>query len=95
MTVWFTCCQLHNWLLEIDGLREEWVGEVQYSKWDGELGCLDFEGVQVEVPNALTCLSANHDPHNYDSLIFGPVTDLIAENRSILTSELADNYNAM
>jgi hypothetical protein len=26
--VWLTCCALHNWLLEVDGLKEEWVGDV-------------------------------------------------------------------
>jgi hypothetical protein len=24
-SVWFSCCALHNWLLEIDGLTEKWV----------------------------------------------------------------------
>ncbi len=24
--VWFTCCALHNWLLDIDGLSEKLVG---------------------------------------------------------------------
>jgi hypothetical protein len=24
--VWFTCCALHNWLLEIDGLNGQWRG---------------------------------------------------------------------
>ena len=35
--VWFTCCALHNWLLDIDGLSEKWVGGVQQfvSEWDG------------------------------------------------------------
>ncbi len=23
--IWFTCCALHNWLLEVDGLTQEWV----------------------------------------------------------------------
>ena len=23
--VWRTCCALHNWLLDIDGLNNEWV----------------------------------------------------------------------
>jgi hypothetical protein len=27
-SVWFTCCALHNWLLEIDELTYEWVGGV-------------------------------------------------------------------
>jgi hypothetical protein len=26
--VWFTCCALHNWLLDIDGLSEKWAGGV-------------------------------------------------------------------
>jgi hypothetical protein len=53
-SVWFTCCALHNWLLEVDGLTEEWVGGVHKvgSEWESDLG-LDFEGVPVEVPNAL------------------------------------------
>jgi hypothetical protein len=48
-SVWFTCCALHNWLLEIGGLAYEWVGGVQkvMSEWEGDIGCLDFEGVQV------------------------------------------------
>ena len=28
-SVWFTCCALHNWLIEIDGVTEEWVGGVR------------------------------------------------------------------
>ena len=27
--VWLTCCALHNWLLDIDGLSEKWVGGVR------------------------------------------------------------------
>ena len=39
-SVWFTCCALHNWLLEVDGLTEEWVGGVCKvgSEWEGDLG---------------------------------------------------------
>ncbi len=25
--IWLTCCALHNWLLEIDGLSNVWTGE--------------------------------------------------------------------
>jgi len=25
--IWLTCCALHNWLLEVDGLDTEWEGE--------------------------------------------------------------------
>ncbi len=26
--IWFTCCALHNWLLDVDGLGEEWAGGI-------------------------------------------------------------------
>jgi hypothetical protein len=32
-----TCCALHNWLLEIDGLDDEWERGVP-SEWEGNLG---------------------------------------------------------
>ncbi len=60
------------------------------SEWEGDIGCLDFKGVQVEVPNALACLSANLDPQNYDSSGLGPGSDVIAENCSLLTREVAE-----
>ena len=33
--VWFTCCALHNWLLEIDGITGEWKDGVPVSDWEG------------------------------------------------------------
>ena len=92
-SVWFTCCALHNWLIEIDGVTEEWVGGVRkvVSEWEGDLGCLDYKGVPVEVPNALARLSANLDPHNFDSLGLGPGSDVMAENRSLVRSKVAAN----
>jgi hypothetical protein len=45
--IWFTCCALHNWLLEIDGLNVIWVDSVHtvVSDWDGEMAGFDWEGV--------------------------------------------------
>ena len=45
--VWFTCCALHNWLLEVDGLTQKRVGSVRTltSNWDGEMGCLNYDGL--------------------------------------------------
>ena len=34
--VWLTCCALHNWLLEIDGLAKGWENGVQ-SNWETEV----------------------------------------------------------
>jgi hypothetical protein len=97
-SVWFTCCALHNWLLEIEGLTEEWVGGVckVMSEWEGDLGCLDYEGVPVEVPNALTltCLSANLDPRNFDSSGLGPESDVMTENHSLMRSEVVEKSDA-
>jgi hypothetical protein len=95
-SVWFTCCALHNWLLEVDGQTEEWVGGVckVVSEWEGDLGCLDYKGVPVEVPNALARLSANLDPRNFDSSGLGPGYDVMAENRSFLISEVAERSDS-
>jgi hypothetical protein len=38
--VWKTCCALHNWLLEIDGLDGE---------WDGALGQLSANDIPCHV----------------------------------------------
>jgi hypothetical protein len=50
------CCALHNWLLEEDGLDENWASGVR-SEWEGELGEFgdDVEGV----PNAVQNLNSN------------------------------------
>ena len=95
--VWFTCCALHNWLLDIDGLSEKWLGGVQQcaSDWDGAMGCLDSDGVQKEVPNALARLSENLDARNYDSSGLGPGLDVIPTARRLqnkLNSVLTFNY---
>ena len=91
--IWFTCCVLHNWFLDIDGLSEKWVGGVRQcvSNWEGELGGLDFDGVHKDVPNALARLSENLDAWNYDSSGLGPGLDVIGETRTIFTQEIRDD----
>jgi hypothetical protein len=44
--VWKTCCALHNWLLDIDGLDERWMQGVP-SPWEGELGEFDAEDLEL------------------------------------------------
>ncbi len=50
----------------------------------------------MEVPNALTltCLSANLDPHNFDSLGLGPESDVMAENRFLMRSKVVEKSDA-
>jgi DDE superfamily endonuclease len=67
---WFTCCALHNWLLEIDGLDGE---------WEGALGMVDEEDVARYIPAAMRRLTtATTDgtveaanPAPYDTSIIG------------------------
>ena len=91
--VWFTCCALHNWLLEVDGFSKKWVGGVQNltRDWDGEIGSLEFDGVRVDVPNALARLSRNLDPHNYDSSGMGPGLDVVEETRNCMNRDLSES----
>ena len=51
--IWLTCCALHNWLLDIDGLSNKWNDGVLVSDWEGELGQMDFNGLRVSIPNAI------------------------------------------
>ena len=43
--IFLTCCALHNWLLEIDGLNDRWENGVGFpSDWQGEIGDLNLDG---------------------------------------------------
>ena len=43
-SIWFTCCALHHWLLDIDRLNEQWKQGVQMD-WEGFLGNSDSTDV--------------------------------------------------
>ena len=74
-------------------MTQEWAGGIRKltSKWDGEMGCLDFDGIGVEVPNALACLSANLDPRNYDSSGLGPGLHVIDETRTMMNQDFGES----
>ncbi len=76
-SIWLTCCALHNWLLEIDGLNAKW-SEVSMpgSDWDGELGECDFEGIDVSVPWSIARLSQRLEPRTLDPSGMGPGSDV-------------------
>ena len=60
------------------------------SKWDGEMGSLDYDGVRVDVPNALARLSTNLDPRHYDSTGLGPGLDVVDETRTIMNCDFGE-----
>lgn len=51
-----TCCALHNWLLDIDGLDAEWdsVELPVASEWEGSLGDVDTEGLSSNIVELAT-----------------------------------------
>jgi hypothetical protein len=77
--VWLTCCALHNWLLDIDGLSGEWKNGMPVSDWKGPIGGMDLEGIDAGVANVIVRLSKNLNPRNYDSSGMGPGNDLVGE----------------
>lgn len=54
---WATCCALHNWLLEVDGLDQP---------WDGALGDVDTDDLE-SIPFALRRLASPAEHRNYDT----------------------------
>ena len=75
--IWLTCCTLHNWLLEIDGLNAKW-SEVSMpgSDWEGDLGDCDFEGINGSIPWSLARLSQHLEPRTLDLSGMGPGIDV-------------------
>lgn len=85
--IWLTCCALHNWLLDIDGLNDEWTGEqiatCTESDWLGELGQHDFDGIALgrsRIPNAILRLSNNLTDRNFDATGMGPGPDVLDDS---------------
>jgi Plant transposon protein len=52
--IWMTCSALHNWLLDVDGLDENW-GIGLPTAWEGELGHLDQHYLDKHVTPFACC----------------------------------------
>jgi hypothetical protein len=50
--VFLTCCALHIWLLNEDGLDKDWENGVQ-SDWEGRLGFHDIQDVEHHIHDAV------------------------------------------
>jgi hypothetical protein len=71
--IWLTCCALHNWLLEVDGLNEPWDPNINNtSPWESSLG--EFES--NELPNAVVKALSPSEVRNYDMSGMGPGKDV-------------------
>ena len=45
--IWKTCCALHNWLLEVDGLDARWEQGIPTSVWEGAEGDHDVQDIEM------------------------------------------------
>ena len=89
--IWFTCCALHNWLLDIDGLTGEWVNGVPVSDWEGTIGEHDDDyALNKDIPNAVARLHHNLNFRHCDLSGMGPGTDIM---NSFQQSFLSDDDN--
>ena len=50
--IWFTCCALHNMLLEVDGLNKKWYEGVP-SDYEGVMGLHEARDVRAHVAPAV------------------------------------------
>ena len=76
--IWHTCCALHNWLLDVDGLDRCWMNGVP-SDWEGEMGQQspeDVERYSDPTPQALERLRSPATSRGYDTSGMGPGEDI-------------------
>ena len=93
--IWKTCCALHNILLDVDGLSQN---------WEGELGVFDCDDFSDNMPFALTRLNNPLARRQYDSSGMGPTSSITNENVDnenqcdddiITTSNVEEEMDAM
>ena len=79
--VFTTCCALHNWLLEVDGLGAWWEESVR-SDWDSGASYVDGACDEKNmVPDAVVRLRHPVKQHNYDLSGMGAGSDGYTEHK--------------
>ena len=86
--VWLTCCALHNWLLEIDGLAEGWETGVK-SHWETEP---DNEN---DIPFALKRLHKPAKARRYDLSGMGCGNDIHSDTDDDFDSDHDDGTDSI
>ena len=99
--IWMTCCALHNWLLEVDGLSEGWESGTR-SEWEGELGDNDTEDIEnyfdrstgARLPEPLHRLRNPARSRGYaDSSGMGPGDDVEHDDPDGTEADTSDNVS--
>lgn len=88
--VWFTCCTLHNFLLEVDGLHAQWNNGVP-SDFEGEMGHHHIEDVIDYLEPEI--LRRINNPTRYDSTL--PVLHVVHEPNELVTERMRISYETM
>jgi len=88
------CCALHNWLLEIDGLSDNWENGVP-SVWEGPMGWHSISTVcQHAAPSVLNVLQNDNKLQSSDaSTVLGMPYHLIPLDHYDTTEVPDDNEN--
>ena len=82
--IWMTCCALHNMLLSVDGLTEEWAGR------EGEF---DFDPQSERVSFALQRLANPTEQINYDTSGMGSGFNNLVDNEEIENGDDSTNIH--
>ena len=93
--IFLTCCALHNWLLDVDGLSAPWEGAVPTNAaagrnevdemmggWDGEMGQHDEEDLGA-LPLAIRNLNNPVAMRSYNQSEMGPGSDAILTDEEL------------
>jgi len=60
-STWMTCCSLHNWLLDLDGLSGEWEGELGLNEVDDFVNLAPFAVQRMANPEIHSFGSREHE----------------------------------
>ena len=89
--IFLTCCALHNWLLEVDGLDKGWEEGVA-SMWQGNLGLHDASDVQDHLPVPLQRMLSPTGLRRYDATSEMDRTAAYANNAFIFDEQSYRNH---
>jgi hypothetical protein len=93
--IFLTCCALHNWLLNEDGLSAGWE-EGTPSIWEGSLGFHDVCDAQEHLPAAVHRLMSPMDLRTFDLSrvgLMGPTTDNVDVHAARCEQDLYHNHH--
>jgi hypothetical protein len=80
--IWLTCCALHNWLLDTDGLDKRWEAGVN-SEWEGRLGNHSTRDVQEFMPDAIRRMHHLPTSRGYDTSGMGQGPDILNDAEAL------------